>query len=134
VIVVDTNVIAYLWLPATETGLAERVLRWDADWCAPLLWRSEFRSVLTGVVRRGALSIESALAIVADAEEHLHGHEYAVPSDRVLRTASSSGCSPYDCEFVVLADQLGVPLVTADRQVLRAFPLIARSLAAAAQA
>ena len=127
-IVVDTNVIAYLWLPSAETARAERLLRSDADWCAPLLWRSAFRSVLTGFVRRGALSIDAALQTAADAEDHLRDREYAVPTDRVLRAAASSGCSPYDCEFVVLAEQLGVALVTADRQVLKSFPAIARSL------
>jgi predicted nucleic acid-binding protein len=133
VIVVDTNVIAYLWLPAPETPQAERLLQSDDTWCAPLLWRSEFRSVLVGCVRRGLLSLEAALRTAAEAEDHLRGHEYAVPGDRVLRAASASGCSAYDCEFVVLAEQLGVALVTADRQVLRAFPKIARALAQGAE-
>ena len=52
-IVVDTNVLAYLWLPGERTTAAERLLKRDPDWNAPLLWRSEFRSVLAGCLRRG---------------------------------------------------------------------------------
>ena len=38
---------------------------------------------------------------------------------------ATSHCSAYDCEFVALALELEVPLVTADRQLLRSFPRIA---------
>ena len=57
VIVVDTNVVAYLWLPGNMTAAAEQVLRQDAEWAVPLLWRSEFRSILTGAVRRKAVPL-----------------------------------------------------------------------------
>jgi len=40
----------------------------------------------------------------------------------------ASDCSAYDCEYVALAQDLDVPLVTTDRQVLREFPKIAVSL------
>jgi predicted nucleic acid-binding protein len=129
VIVVDTNVIADLWLPSADTPRAERLLRTDAEWCVPLLWRSEFRSVLSGLVRRQSMSLDAALRTASDAERQFNGREYAVPADRVLQAAVDSGCSSYDCEFVVLAMLLGVPLVTADRQVLKAFPGVAVSLA-----
>jgi predicted nucleic acid-binding protein len=46
----------------------------------------------------------------------------------VLSLATSSGCSTYDCEFVALATSLGVPVVTNDRQVLRAFRHLAEPL------
>jgi len=52
----------------------------------------------------------------------MKGREYTVRSTDVLRVAEASGCSAYDCEFVSVAMALGVRLVTADRQVLRAFP------------
>lgn len=56
--------------------------------------------------------------------------EFDVPSLDVLRLVSESACSAYDCEFVALAKQFGVELVTSDRKVLQAFPEIAVSLAA----
>ena len=41
-IVVDSNVIAYFYLPGEHTAKAEALLEQDADWAAPLLWRSGF--------------------------------------------------------------------------------------------
>jgi predicted nucleic acid-binding protein len=54
--------------------------------------------------------------------------EFDVSSLQVLELAAASTCSAYDCEFVALAQDLGVPLVTVDRQILDQFPQIAVSL------
>jgi predicted nucleic acid-binding protein len=130
VIVADTNLLIYLYVQGQRTEESEAVLQQDAVWAAPLLWRSEFRNVLIGLVRTDALQLEKALAIIDEAERWLTGHEYSVVSRQVLELASRSGCSAYDCEFVALAQDLEVRLVTNDRQVLRAFPTIAISPAA----
>jgi predicted nucleic acid-binding protein len=127
-IVVDTNVLAYLWLPGERTKAAERLLKKDSDWNAPILWRSEFRNVLAGCLRRGDVSLETALQIVEGAEGQMRGREFSVPSPRVLARVAESECSAYDCEFVVLADELGVSLVTSDARLLRSFPAVARAL------
>jgi predicted nucleic acid-binding protein len=129
VIVVDTNVIAYLWIPGTHTAMAERALQKDPAWCAPLLWRSELRSVLASYLRRGFLGLRVAEQVATEAESQMGAHEYSVPSTEVLRRAAGSACSAYDCEYVVLAEELSVPLVTTDRQILAAFPRTAVSLA-----
>jgi predicted nucleic acid-binding protein len=122
VIVVDTNIIAYLYLQGEHTTQAERVLQKDAEWIVPLLWRSEFRNVLAFYLRQGHLSINDAQAIMREAEALLLGREYGVSSIRVLDLAVASRCSAYDCEFVSLAQDFSVPLVTADEKVLAAFP------------
>ena len=126
-IVADTNLLIYLYVQGQRTQESEAVLQRDALWAAPLLWRSEFRNVLIGLVRSDALQLEKALAIIDEAERWLTGHEYSVVSRQVLELASRSGCSAYDCEFVALAQDLEVPLVTNDRQILKAFPTIAVS-------
>ena len=120
-IVVDTNVIAYLLMPGDKTPEARRTLARDAAWAAPLLWRSELRNVLAVALRQRGLTMTGALDVMDAATTLMAGGEYAVPSPAVLRLAASSTCSAYDCEFVTLAQELGVPLVTADRQVLAAF-------------
>lgn len=126
-IVADTNLLIYLYVQGQRTEESEAVLQQDAVWAAPLLWRSEFRNVLIRLVRTDALQLEEALAIIDEAERWLTGHEYSVVSRQVLELASRSGCSAYDCEFVALAQDLEAPLVTTDRQILKAFPTIAVS-------
>lgn len=127
-IVVDTNVISYLYLSGLRSGQAERLLAIDPHWCAPVLWRSEFRSVLSQYLRKNFLTFEEVLLILEQAEDLFSDDEYEVPSAYVMQMVNSSGCSSYDCEFVALAKYLGVPLITADKKLLREFPEIAKSL------
>ena len=126
-IVVDSNIIAYLHLLGPRLEQARRLFREDAQWAAPRLWRSELRNVLTLYVRKGLLPLAAAQAIMDEALLLMAGREYDVASSEVLRLAASSSCSAYDCEFVALAQDLGVPLVTVDQQVLGAFPQVAVS-------
>ena len=62
------------------------------------------------------------------AETLLSENVFEVPSAQIMHLLSSSKCSGYDCEFVALARYLEVPLVTADKQILREFPGIAKSI------
>ena len=126
-IVADTNLLIYLYVQGQRTEESEAVLQRDALWAVPLLWRSEFRNSLIGLVRAHALQLDDALTMIDEAERWLTGREYSVLSRQVLTLASRSGCSAYDCEFVALAQDLEVPLVTTDRQILKAFPTIATS-------
>ncbi len=94
---------------AQHTGRAEDVLRRGPMWAAPLLWRSELRNSLVGLVRRHVLDLDKAARIASDAERLLAGSEYSVPSGSVLQLALRSGCSAYDREFVALALDLDRP-------------------------
>lgn len=121
-IVVDTNVIAYLLLEGIRKEQADKVRATDPEWVAPLLWRSEFRNVLAIYMRRAILMPEQALVIAQNSELMMLGKEYPVSSEHVLRLVAGSKCSSYDCEFVALAQELGVKLVTADKRVVSEFP------------
>ncbi|MCZ2441087.1 MAG: type II toxin-antitoxin system VapC family toxin [Burkholderiales bacterium] len=121
-IVVDSSVVAYLYLPGDYTEAAEALLGHDADWAAPLLWRSEFRNILAGYMRRRTLTLEMACDLQREAESLLAGAEHEVDSRQVLELVRDSDCSVYDCEFVALAMTLGVKLVTMDAKLLKTFP------------
>ncbi len=123
-IVADTNLITYLLMEGPMLPLAEGVFRRDPEWLAPALWRSEFLNVLTGFMRRGQLSTGGAIAYWQQAESLIQTTD-TESAPTILQLACSSGCTAYDCEFVALAQNFGIPLVTADRQVLNAFPGIA---------
>jgi predicted nucleic acid-binding protein len=127
VIVADTNLLVYLYVRGLRTAQAEAVLVRDSAWAAPVLWRSEFRHTLAGLVRAREIELADAVRISHEAERRMGGAEFSVASQQVLELAIRSRCSAYDCEFIALAQDLRVPFVTADRQVLAAFPSTAVS-------
>jgi predicted nucleic acid-binding protein len=129
-IVVDSNVLAYLYLPGEYTAIAEALLENEPEWAAPILWRSEFRNILAGYMRRGALAFEQACMLQREAEGLLSGFEFEVDSLGVIELVRDSDCSAYDCEFVALAVQLETKLVTMDKKLLKAFPQLVVALTA----
>jgi predicted nucleic acid-binding protein len=128
VIVADNSVLVYFWLPSELAGLAEAAKAQDAVWAAPILWRSEFRNVLAGYLRRKTLSEAEANTAYRNVQKDIGANEYSVPTERVIKLVLASDCSAYDCEYVALAQDLGVPLVTTDKQLVKAFPKTAVAL------
>ena len=61
-------------------------------------------------------------------ETQTQRRQHLVPTRMILDLARASGCTAYDCEYVALAMQLDVPLVTSDKEVRRAFPAITQPL------
>lgn len=121
-IVVDTNVIAYLYLEGEFTKQARTVYQNDPVWVAPYLWRSEFRNILTVYRRRNILTLEECKNQIDSAKLLLQDREFEPDSSDILQLADSCSLSAYDCEYVVLAQQLSLKLVTNDRKILNEFP------------
>ena len=71
----DTNILAYLYLPGEYTTLAEDLLETSGAWAVPILWRSEFRNILAGCLRRNELSFDNAIALQLEAESLVTGNE-----------------------------------------------------------
>ena len=127
-IVVDTNIICYLYIFGDRSQQSEDLLSFDSSWVAPILWRSEFRNVLAQYLRKRLLNIDDILLIIQQAEQLLENREYEISSVHIMQLVESSQCSAYDCEFVALAEYLDVPLITADKKIIRQFPEIANSV------
>ncbi|MDR9414810.1 MAG: type II toxin-antitoxin system VapC family toxin [Gracilimonas sp.] len=126
-IVVDTNVIASMWVPNDMDEWVHKVLKKDSDWGAPLLWRSEFRNVLSIYLRKDILELPLALQAMEEAEQLMESYEFEVNSTQVMSFVANSSCSAYDCEFAALADDLNVKLVTFDKRVIKEFSELAVS-------
>ncbi|MCD6138747.1 MAG: hypothetical protein J7J91_09345, partial [Deltaproteobacteria bacterium] len=60
-IVVDANIISYLYLPTSFSVKVDTLFKIDPDWSAPFLWRSEFRNVLALYLRKGLINFDNAL-------------------------------------------------------------------------
>ena len=130
-IVVDTNVLAYPYLPGESTPVAESLFQGDPEWAAPRLWRSEFRDILAGYLRRKTLTFDQAFRLQNEAESLLSGSEFEIESRAVLELVRRSDCSACDCEFIALAIRLNTTVVTMDGKLLRAFPEQAVALVSA---
>jgi predicted nucleic acid-binding protein len=128
VIVVDTNTIIYLYLNSEKSTQAEHLLTLETKWIAPSLCKSEFRNVLALYLRKNILTFDEVLIITQQAESLMLGNEYEVSSAHILQLVNSSSCSAYDCEFVALAKLLNIPLITADKKIIAAFPGIAQTI------
>ena len=79
-------------------------------------------------MRKNIIKLEDAQRIMNSALELLRGREYEVSSYEVLSLAWESECSAYDCEFIAVANELNVSLLTSDKQLLQKFPAVAISL------
>jgi len=118
-IVVDCSVIANFWIKGEFTEIAQQVFKKDPAWVAPLLWRSEFRNVLLKYHRYKALELSTVLRTAATAETFFRKREYSVQSQSILELSSRLGCSAYDGEYLALAQQLNIHLITLDRPLAR---------------
>lgn len=127
-IVVDTNIISYLYITGDHSQQSEDLLSSDSNWVAPILWRSEFRNVLTLYLRKNLLNLNEILLILQQAEKLLDDHEYEIPSVNIMQLVKNCQCSAYDCEFVALAQYLDVPFITADKTIIHEFPNIAKPI------
>lgn len=128
-IITDTNIISYFLLPTPYSDAADKLYRLDPNWAAPILWKSEFRSVLALYLRKKLISFEEALKLQESAESIMLHNEFDIASSQVLKFVERSACSSYDCEFVALAEHLNCPLVTEDKKIHESFPSVATSIA-----
>jgi predicted nucleic acid-binding protein len=127
VIVADTNLVAYLLIEGTHTATAKRTWEKDSHWIVPGIWRSEFLNVLTTAIRANVLTLEQAHETWNVAVAIFGANEREPSGSDVLDLAADRKLSAYDAQFVAVARDLDVPLVTADRRILAACPDVALS-------
>lgn len=121
-IVVDTNVVAYLLIRGEQTFLARRVWDIDSDWRVPALWRHEFLNVLANVGKFRKTDFSVLAQLWTDAQSLLARTEHDVDMLQALRLAVLNQKSAYDAHYVALAADLDVPLITEDRRLRQSFP------------
>jgi predicted nucleic acid-binding protein len=130
VVLVDTNVLAYLMLEGDRTSAAQELFERDADWRSEAFIMVEFSNVLTTYVRTKVLSRDQGLKLLAGAEK-LVPVLTSVQNARALEVATQFRISAYDARFVALAIQMKVKLVTEDAKLRAAVPSWTVSLAGA---
>ncbi len=126
-IVVDANMIGYFFITGDYSPLAIQVFEKDPDWYAPMLWQSEVRSIITQYVRYKKMPLAQSQQLMNEVHDLMLEHERFVSSNLVLELVAISKCSSYDCEYIALAKEMNLNLVTFDKEILQEFPQIAIS-------
>ena len=122
-IVADSTLVSGLLFPTDEFHKVARAIRAkDSDWRCPELVFSEIRGVALKRVKNkvplDTVIAQCNLAASAVSVYRMHSHS-------VLHTAIEGNIWTYDAEYVALARQLAVTLVTSDEGIVKKFPAVA---------
>jgi hypothetical protein len=116
-------------LPVGGTGGVElRNARAQAFLGRPVFEQDSIQRTFADIFCPSSLKIFDAMRIMEEAGALMRGNEYETASIPLMQLVAESTCSAYDCEFVALAQDLSIPLVTVDKRILEQFPKHAISL------
>ncbi|MEZ5584931.1 MAG: type II toxin-antitoxin system VapC family toxin [Candidatus Competibacteraceae bacterium] len=130
IMLVDTNILAYLLIVGDRTQAAQTLFAHDAEWKSEAFVLVEFSNILATYQRLGELSHAQAEYLLNEAEIRLQGL-VSLPHITALRTAQRFRVSAYDARFLATAENLGARLVTEDTKLRTAAPKLTQSLAEA---
>lgn len=129
-VIVDTNVLAYLLIEGDRTPEAQALYAIDSEWRSEAFLLVELSNVLATYVRSEAMTRPQAETLLSEAERRMRGL-VNVPGTQALRLADRFGVSAYDARFLAAAQALGGKLVTEDTRLRAAAPGLTLSLAGA---
>jgi predicted nucleic acid-binding protein len=124
-VVIDASAAAAWVLPDERSALAEEllglVMSGELDLLVPSIWSYEMSNLLVTATARNRITAPEAHRATAALQ--------AIPvriapieresGDGIVSIALDLGLSAYDAAYVLLAQSRGLPLVTADRDILR---------------
>jgi predicted nucleic acid-binding protein len=128
VIVVDTNILAYLLIEGDQTDKVRRLLTRDTHWVAPSFWRIEFLNVLLNYAKYQSVSPKNVKMIWEASFQLSHLREESVEAGQALDLALKHKITGYDALFVALAQNLKTVCVTQDKALRIAVPHLTASL------
>ncbi len=130
-LVVDTNIIAPLYIRSAYTDGVHQLRRRDGLWRTDPFAIIEFSNVLATYQRARYLTTTEAQRCLAQADRFLRPHYVEVPHSAALELAIRHGVTAYDARFLALAQRLGLRLITEDNKLRTAAPALTQSLAEA---
>jgi predicted nucleic acid-binding protein len=119
--VVDSSVVIKWYVPEVHSADALRHLDPAAERHAPELLLAEIANILWKKVGRREITPDEAARIADEVRQaSITIHPMGPLFDPALAIALGTGRSAYDCLYLVLADVLAAPMVTADRRLYNA--------------
>lgn len=119
-IVIDANILIYALIECDNSRLTSQLRVKDADWRTTGLCLHETLNVLTTYQRRGLLALEQCRELLRHANRFIAVAQCDVDMEASLTVAAQYGITGYDAQYVTLAQNLAVPLITEDRKLRQA--------------
>ena len=130
-LVVDTNIIAPLYVRCADTERVLELHRSDSLWRTDPLALIEFSNILATYQRARYLTTRQARVCLVKAEQLLRPHYVHLTHETALNIALRYGVTTYDARFLAVALHLNTKLVTEDNKLRAAAPALTQSLAEA---
>jgi predicted nucleic acid-binding protein len=128
-VLVDTNVIAPLYVRSARTEAVEELFARDAVWRTEPLALIELSNILITYERSRYITAATARDCLNRAAAFLQPQLFRVSHQAALEAALDYRVTAYDARFLALADQLGIRLITEDARLRAAAPALTQSLA-----
>jgi predicted nucleic acid-binding protein len=119
-IVIDANILVYALIECDNSRLIPQLREKDADWRTTGLCLHETLNVLATYQRRDLLTLEQCRELLKSATPFLTVAQCEVDMEDSLVLAAKYGITGYDAQYVALAHNLDVPLITEDRKLRQA--------------
>jgi len=130
-VLIDTNILAYLLIDGEQAEAARRLRRSDPDWRSEAFIMAEFTNVLVRYTLGKRITLALAQDLLEKAGTLLDGKLGRISHAQVLTTAARHRVTAYDARFLALAQRVGLRLVTEDNKLRTAAPALTQSLAEA---
>ena len=127
-IVIDANILIYALIECDNSRLIPQVREKDADWRTTGLCLHETLNVLATYQRRGVLTLEQCRELLGNASRFISVAQCDVDMEASLVAAAKYGITGYDAQYVALAQNFSVPLITEDRKLRQAVPGVGISM------
>jgi predicted nucleic acid-binding protein len=127
-IVIEANILIYALIECDNSRMIPQLREKDADWRTTGLCLHETLNVLATFQRRGLLTLEQCQELLKSANRFISVAQCEVNIEASLAVAAKYGITGYDAQYVALAQNLAVPLITEDRKLRHAVPGIGVSM------
>lgn len=127
-ILIDTNIAVSFWIETDWTESVRQLFSRDDNWHTETYCLVEFSNVLTTYARQQLLSENRAKVLLYEAESFLSAGFHTANHHDALSLALRLKVSAYDARFLIIAQSLNLPLITEDKRLRNAAPLLTQSV------
>jgi predicted nucleic acid-binding protein len=120
-IIADASVVCFLFLEGELSGVIREIYEKDPDWMTPPILNHELLNIFAalGAVEGDVHGMED---LWREARGVLASRQQIPDPLRSLRLAIELGVSGYQAQYVALAEQQRLPLLTLDQRLLELLP------------